>query len=167
MVRRCEIRWPLSTRNDPAAAREMRHHDAGLYSDETSLMLHYARFAEAALRNGTTLIAGAPYRHAARPAPETAGAWHRYQRCDASGTYLALEVPATLSRFIVDGRLDEARFWNAASGLAVAGARATAGRRPRVALCGDGAATLLREGLVDAATSLEPRRDQMARTFDL
>jgi DNA-binding NarL/FixJ family response regulator len=153
--------------NDPAAARELRRHEAGLYSDEASLIDEYARFAEAALRNGTTLIAVLP-----DPRREVL-----HQRLQArgidvnsatrAGTYLALEVPATLSRFIVDGRLDEARFWNAASGLVVAGARATDGKRPRVALCGDGAATLLREGLVDAATSLERLWDQMARTFDL
>ena len=153
--------------DDTAAARETRRHEAALYSDECSLTEAYTRFAEAALRSGTTLIAvlSHPRREVLHQRLQARGI--DVDSARRAGTYLALEVPATLSRFMVDGRLDEARFWNAASGLIVGGARATAGKRPRAALCGDGAATLLREGLVDAATSLERLCDRMARTFDL
>jgi len=152
---------------DTAAASETRRHEVGLYSDEASLMEDYARFAHSAMRTGTTLIAVLP-----RPRREVLHQKLRSRGIDVdhatrAGTYLALEVPATLSRFIVDARLDVARFWNAASGLIIEGARATAGKRPRAAVCGDGAATLLREGLLDAATSLERLWDDMARAFEL
>jgi DNA-binding NarL/FixJ family response regulator len=153
--------------SDTAGARETRRHEAGLYSNEPSLMDDYARFAEAALSNGTTLIAVLPHPRREVLHQKLRARGIDVDRANRAGTYLALEVPATLSRFIVDGRLDEARFWNAASRLVIGAARATAGKRPRAAVCGDGAATLLREGLVDAATSLERLWDHMARTFDL
>ena len=153
--------------NDVASTGETRCHEVGLYSDEPSLMEGYARFSEAALRRGTTVIAVLPDRRREMLHQNLRTRGIDVDRAIRERTYITLEVPATLSRFIVDGRLDEARVWNVASGLIIEGASATAGKRPRAAVCGDGAATLLREGLVEAATSLERVWDQVARTFDV
>ena len=153
--------------NDIAGTREMRRHEVGLYADEPSLLDEYARFSEAALRTGTSLIT-------VLPDSRREALHQRLRACGIdvdlaarAGTYRALEVPATLSRFIVAGQLEEARFWNAASTLIIEAARVTGGTRPRAALCGDGAATLLREGLAEAAIAVEQLWDQVARTFDI
>ena len=157
----------FDTATDIDAARELRRHEAGIYSDEASLLDDYARFSEAALRAGITLIAILP--------ESRRNALHQRLRARGvdvdgalrDGTHLVLEVPAIASRFIVDGRLDEARCWHAASTLVLQAASATGGKRPCAAVCGDGAATFLREGKVEAAMALERLWDDVARTFDV
>ena len=153
--------------NDVSVTREMRRHGAGFYSDESSLLNDCARFAEAALNAGTSLIA--VLTDSRRDA--------LHQRLRARGIdvdrairerrYVPLDVPTLLSRFIVDGRLDEARFWDAASALIMEAARAATRSDPSVAVCGEGAPTLWREGMVDTAIALERLWDDVARTFDV
>jgi CheY-like chemotaxis protein len=157
----------FDTATDVDAARELRRHEAGIYSDEALLLDDYARFSEAALRTGITLIAILP--------ESRRNSLHQRLRARAvdvdgalrNGTHFVLEVPAVASRFIVDGRLDEARFWQATSTLVLQAAGTTAEKRPCAAVCGDGAATLLREGKVEAAMALERLWDDVARTFDV
>jgi DNA-binding NarL/FixJ family response regulator len=152
---------------DTAAARELRRHEAGLYPDEASLLDDCARFAQSALRSGTSLIAVSPEsrREPVERRLRTRGI--DVGRALRAGKYRVLEVPATLSTFVVDGRLDEARFWKMASAVVVEAAQATGGHRGRVALYSDCAATLLRNGMVEVAISLEQVADELARTFDL
>jgi two-component system nitrate/nitrite response regulator NarL len=141
----------FDTATDMAGAQASRRHEAGLYLDEASLLDDYARFSEAALRAGITLIAVLPESRRDRLHLKLRARGIDVDRAVREGTCLALEVPATLSRFVVDGRLDEAGFWNAASSLIIEAARKAGEKRPCAAVCGDGAATLLREGLGDAA----------------
>jgi DNA-binding NarL/FixJ family response regulator len=152
---------------DMEAARELRHHEVGLHSDEASLLDDYARFSEAAVRAGTSLIVVL-----SQPRADLLHHKLRARGIDVDGalrhrTYLVLEVLDTLARFVVDGRLDEVRFWNAASTLIIQAARAPGGNRRRVAACGECAPTLMREGMVQAAMSLERLWDDVARTFDV
>ena len=153
--------------NDAPVMPEMRRHEAAFYSDESSLLDDYVRFAETALNSGISLVAVLP--------GSRRDALH--QRLRARGIdvdsairekrYIPLDVTAVLPRFIVDGRLDEQRFWNAAIDIIMDAASTTTGSRPSVALCGDGAATLCRQGMVDAAISIERLWDDVARTFDV
>jgi DNA-binding NarL/FixJ family response regulator len=152
---------------DMEAARELRHHEVGLHSDEASLLDDYARFSEAAVRAGTTLIVVLSKPRADLLDESLRARGIDVDRAFRHGTYLPLDVLDTLSGFVVDGRLDEARFWNAASTLIIEAARAPGGNRRRVAACGECAPTLMREGMVQAAMSLERLWDDVARTFDV
>ena len=158
-------RFDLAT--DIAAVRELRRHETGLYSDEASLLDDYARFSGTALSAGITVIAVLPESRRDLLHLKLRDHGIDLDRALREGRYVTLEVPATLSRFFVDGRLDEARFWNAASALIIDAARKTGDTRPCAAVCGDGAATLLREGMAEAAVTLERLWDDVARTFDV
>jgi DNA-binding NarL/FixJ family response regulator len=157
----------FETTNDGRVAREIRCHEAGFYSDESSLLDDYVRFAEVALvaGNGLIMVVSSLRRD-----------W-LYQRLQARGIdidrtikerrCLWVDVPAALSSFMVDGRIDKARFWNAASALIMEGARGSKRERPRVSVCGDGAATLLQGGLVEVAIRFEQLWDEVARTYNV
>jgi DNA-binding NarL/FixJ family response regulator len=157
----------LETTNDGLVARKIQCHEAGFYWDESSLLDAHARFAEAALDagNGFVMVVTSSRRD-----------W-LYQRLQERGIdidriikerrCLWRDVPAALSSFIIDGRVDEARFWNAASALIMEAARASKRDPPRVSLCGDAAATLLQDGLTDSAIRLEQLWDDVARTYNV
>jgi DNA-binding NarL/FixJ family response regulator len=157
----------FETTNDGRVVREIRSHEAGFYSDESSLLDDYAGFAEAALDAGNGLVMVITSSRRDR----------LYQRLQASGIDLDRaikemrclwrDVAAALSSFMVDGRVDEARFWNAASALILETARGSMRDPPRVSACGDCAATLLQDGLADAAIRLEQLWDDVARTYNV
>jgi hypothetical protein len=153
--------------NDGRAARKTRCHEAGFYANESSLLDGYAGFVEAALNAGNSLIIVVT-------GSRRDGLHHRLQergidigRTIAERTCLWVDVPAALSRFVVDGRVDEARFWNATSGLIMEAARASKRDLPRVSACGECAPTLLQEGLADAAIRVEQLWDDVARTYNV
>jgi DNA-binding NarL/FixJ family response regulator len=157
----------FETTKDRRVARELRCHEAGFYADESSLLNDYTGFAEAALDagNGLVMVVTSSRRDAL------------YQRLQARGIdidraikerrCLWRDVPAALSSFTIGGRVDEARFWNAASALIMEAARGSRRDPPGVSACGDGAATLLQAGLVDAAIRLEQLWDEVARTYNV
>jgi DNA-binding NarL/FixJ family response regulator len=157
----------LDTTNDGRLARETRRHEVGFYANESSLLDDYATFAEAALNAGNSLIILVT-------GSRRDGLHQRLQergididRTIAERTCLWVDVPAALSSFVVDRRVDEARFWNVTSGLIMEAARASKRDLPRVSACGECAPTLLQEGLADAAIRLEQLWDDVARTYNV
>lgn len=157
----------FETTHDARAAREIRCHEVAFHADESSLVDEYARFATAALdaRNGLMMLVNSARRDAI------------YQRLQARGIDIErivktkgcmwVDVPAALSRFMVDGRIDEVRFWNAASALVLEAAKASKGHPLRVAACGECAPSLLHEGMANAAIRLEQLWDEVARTYSI
>jgi DNA-binding NarL/FixJ family response regulator len=140
-----------------------RCHEVQFCSDEASLLDGFARFAEDALKSGCAaiVVAGSSLRNTLH---------HRLQSCgldiDAAlgeGRYVSLDVADTLSTFMVNGRLDEARFWKAATDLVLEASRASNGAHRRVAACGECAPTLWREGHAAAAVRLEQLWDELSR----
>jgi len=158
---------PFETTNDGRVARENRFHEAGFYADESMLLDDYVTFAESALNagNGFVMVVTSSRRDAI------------YQRLQARGIdierlikerrCLWRDVPAALSSLLVDGRIDEARFWKAASALIMEAARGSKRVSARVSICGDGAATLLQEGPADVAIRFEQLWDDVARTYNV
>jgi DNA-binding NarL/FixJ family response regulator len=157
----------VTTTNDGRFAREIRRHEAGFYADEAALLDDYETFAAAALSAGNTLVivVTTSRRDALYERLQVRGIdVHRIvkeRRC------LWSDVPAAMSTFMVDGRVDETRFWNAASALIMEAARSSKQDPPRVSACGDGAATLLQEGLAEEAIRLEQLWDDVARTYNV
>ena len=78
-----------------------------------------------------------------------------------------MDVPVVLSSFMTDDRVDERRFWNAASAVVMEAAISSRQSAPRVSACGECAPTLLQDGLTDAAIQLEQLWDELAGTFNV
>ena len=152
--------------------RDGRHpppprHDVGFYADESVLVAAYTQFAKAALDAGKTLIlvAAESRRDEVHRALRALGVdvdfAHQQRR------FLPLDIGDALSTFMVNGWPDEERFWQAGTSL-VARAAGTARCSPAgVAVCGEGTATLFREGRVDAAVRLEHLWNELAMTFNV
>ena len=148
-------------------ARRLRRHEAGFYADESSLMDDYARFVESALDSGSGLVMVFTRSRRDRLHQRLHSSGIDLDRTIAEGRSLWTDVPAALSSFMVDGRIDEARFWKAASSLIMQAASGSTLHQPRVSACGECAHTLLQDGLADAAIQLEQLWDQVARTFNV
>jgi DNA-binding response OmpR family regulator len=146
---------------------DTRCHEAAFYSDTTFLLDEFARFVEAALHAANAvivLLTGSRRREL-------------HQRLDArglnidlaikEGRYLSLDVADVLGSIMVDGWPDEERFWKSGISLMMRAARASSGDAPRLAACGECAASLAQAGGVDAAIRLEHLWDELARTFNV
>jgi DNA-binding NarL/FixJ family response regulator len=152
---------PASPEPKQEPAIRTRFHEAAFYADERSLLRGYAGFAERALQAEHSLIVvtGAPRREKLREELQARGI--DVGRAIQDGRYHSLDVADVLSQFMVDGRVDDVRFWEAARAL-VADARGTAAESP-VAACGDAAPTLWRAGNADAAIRLERLWDDLVK----
>lgn len=143
-----------------------RHrHEVAFYTDEVRLLDDWAQRAEAAFHAGDAFIvlASDSCREKLRDILRARGM--DVDRAAGNGSYVALDVSESLSRVMVDGWPDEARFWEATFPLLLATANATT--RRRMIACGECAPTLCALGKPDAAIRLEQLWDDAARTFDL
>ncbi|MGB8770572.1 MAG: MEDS domain-containing protein [Candidatus Korobacteraceae bacterium] len=144
-----------------------RSHKLQFYSDDEAFLDTFTRFISAALKAGNAVIVAATESHRNC----------LFQRLQAhgldiaatveEGRYVPLDVGGTLSTFIVDDCLDPVRFWEAASALVAAAAKAARGERPRVSACGECAPLLWAKGRRDAAIRLEQLWDEIAKTYDV
>jgi hypothetical protein len=144
-----------------------RHHEAGFYADETSLLDAYVRVAEAALGAGNALIVLSEERRRHELRERLLARGIALDGAVREGRYLAFDPGAVLSEVMVDGSPDEARFRTATAALVAAGARASTGKDRRVVACGECALTLWREGNAEAAVRLEQLWDELAGTGDV
>jgi DNA-binding NarL/FixJ family response regulator len=144
-----------------------RSHAVEFYSDETSFLVGFARFIEAALNAGNAVIVVVTKPHLN----------NLFQRLQAQGlnigdaiergSYIPLDVADTLPTFMVNDLPDPVRFLKVAGDLVAAAAKAAKGEHPRVAACGECAPTLWAQGKADAAVQLEHLWDDMARTSNM
>ena len=144
-----------------------RRHEAAFHSDETSLLDAYSRFIGSALEAGHAAIFIASRSRQAQLERRLQTGGVDSDRAGTEGRYLPLDLEEVLATFMLDGRIDDARLLSAATSLLMRAASAAAGERLRVAVCGDGAGTLWREGRVDEAIRLEQLWDQLARTYNI
>lgn len=144
-----------------------RFHEAGFYTEDTFLLDEYARFAGGALVAGSAvlLVAIESRRQAVYQRLETRGV--DVELAISQKRLLPMDVAETLATFMVDGWPDEARFWEGGHSLITDAWRASAGQHPRVAACGECAASLVRDGRADAAVRLEQLWDDFARTYNV
>jgi CheY-like chemotaxis protein len=154
--------------DDGGAVDETRRHEVGFYEDDAARLDEYAVFAEAALLGGSSLI------FVMSPGPRRdefhQRLWARgidVDRAINDRRYRPFDVPAILSRFMVDGMPDEAEFWRSSTSLILEVASLSTGDRPRIAACGECAAGLLDDGKVEAAIRLEELWDEVTRTYNV
>jgi DNA-binding NarL/FixJ family response regulator len=157
----------LAGRIVDASSHGLRSHEAGFYPDESSLLKDYVRFAEGALDAGNGLIMVVTTARRDRIYQELQARGIDIDRAVRARRCLWRDVPAVLSGLIVDGRVDEARFWTGANAIMMEAARGSRRDPPRVSACGDCAATLLQDGLADTAIRLEQLWDDVARTYNV
>ena len=126
--------------------RAARCHEVEFRSNATSLWDSLAGSLERALRADCTviLVAEAPNRDAVHRTLQSRGV--DMTRAAAEGRYVSLDVAETLAAFMVNGRLDEARFWESVTDLVATALKASTRNDPRVVACGECAPVLWRNG---------------------
>ncbi|MGE5815365.1 MAG: MEDS domain-containing protein, partial [Acidobacteriota bacterium] len=142
-------------------------HEAGFSVDETSLLDDYARVAETALGAGNAFVfvAGAGRREKLQQRLRARGI--ELDRAIAEGRYRPLDLEPELSKMLVDGSPDVGKFQETADNLVNAAMKTSRSDTPRVALCGECAPTLWRDGRAEAAIRLEHLWDELAKTSDV
>ena len=142
-------------------------HEMGVYSEDSVVSLDFVRFAKAALDGGKTfiLVGFEPRRNEVRRDLEQLGV--DVERAIAERRYLSFDVADALSPFMVDGWPDEERFWKTSISLVARAAGAARCDPPGVAVCGEGCASLWKNGNVEAAIRIEHLWDELARTFNV
>ena len=146
--------------------QKSRWHVAGFYPDGV-LLDEYARFIDEALGAGGAVV------YVAIPSRRD----RVYRRLEAHGLdvdmaikkerLLPLDVDEMLAAVMADGWPDEARFWRSGHLLFSRARRASAGQHSRVAACGDGAASLVQDGRLEAAIRLEQLWDDFATVYNV
>jgi DNA-binding NarL/FixJ family response regulator len=157
----------MAGRGFESNGHENRCHEAGFYADESLLLDDYASFVEAALDagNGLVMVFTRARRDRLHQRLKTRNI--DLDRTITEGRGLWFDVRPALSGVMVDGRVDEARFWSATSALMIEAAKGSKLSLPRVSVCGDGAATLLQDGLIETAIRFELLWDDVARAFNV
>jgi DNA-binding NarL/FixJ family response regulator len=150
----------------PGRMEVARNHEAEFYSDDAAFVVGFTRFIEAALDAGNVVIAVVTESHRTSLLQKLHEHGVDIVAAVEQGRYVSLDVADALSTFMVNDLLDPARFLKVAGDLMAAALKASKGDRPRVALCGECAPVLWRQGKTDAAMELEDLCDEIARTCD-
>jgi len=140
-------------------------HAAKFYSDDSSFVLGFAHFVEAALNAGNTVIAVVTESHLAS----------LFQTLGARGLdlsvlieqrrFIGLDVADTLATFMINDLPDPARFFRVVDELIAS--RAAPWEHSRVAICGECSSTLWNRGNADAAILVEKLCNQVSRRYGM
>jgi len=151
----------------PFRAQKAIHHEAEFYADDAGFVNGFARFIEAALKEGNAVVVVATESHHVS----------LRQRLDADGlnlaaeikqgSYIPLNVTETLANFMVNDSPDPVLFRKLTGHLIAEAAKNAKGEHPRVAVCGEGVHTLLAAGNLEATIMLECMCDEMARRYQV
>jgi DNA-binding NarL/FixJ family response regulator len=150
---------------DTSGEKALHHHEVQFYSDDAVFLDTFARFIAAALKAGDAAIVVATESHREALALRLKTQGLDFDVAIQQGTYIQLDVAKTLSTFMVNDMPDSARFFEVASGLIEAAAKATKREHPRVVACGECSPLLWAEGKPDAAIRLERLWDQIGTNF--
>jgi DNA-binding NarL/FixJ family response regulator len=144
-----------------------RRHEGAFYSSEELLLGEWTAIAETALNTGATFIVVArdSILYGLQDGLQTRGV--NLVRAVGEGRYISLDVAELLPQFMIDGCPDETRFWEDATSLMLAAAKASTAAQPCVVACGEIAPTLCRQGNTEAAIRVEQLWDELARTYHL
>jgi DNA-binding NarL/FixJ family response regulator len=164
-------RDPLGSLEPPSLlaqkAKSGRTHEVVYFRDDASLVAHFSRFAESALKLGNPIIVVATASHRSRIQDRLEELGWKISTAIKEGSYIPLDNRDALSQFMVDEWPDTARFLNVTTALITEAAKAAKGKHARVAACGECAPVLIAQGQVEAAIQLERLWDQIARKYDI
>ena len=136
------------------------HHPVLFSSDDVVFVRAFSRFIASALHNGSAVIVLVTESHddSIRRSLATD------VNLDAAirqGRYISLNISALLSRVVINGWPDPARFLNAAEDAIGEAARRATRQHPSVSACGECAPTLWAQGHIEAAIQLEHLWDEV------
>ena len=151
----------------PFRAKKTIRHEVEFYADDAGFVNGFARFIEAALKQGNAVVVVASESHQVS----------LRQRLDAGGLnlaaeikqgrYIPLNVTETLANFMVNDSPDPVLFRELTGHLIAEAAKSAKGEHPRVAVCGEGVHTLLAAGNLEATITLERLCDEIARRYQV
>jgi CheY-like chemotaxis protein len=148
-------------------AEMARTHVVQFYSDDDAFLAGFSRFIETALLAGRAVIVVATETHQSRLLSKLHEGGVNLSAAIDQGRYLTLDVAETLATFMVDDLPDPVRFNKVTDEVLSLAARASKGKAPKVAVCGECAPTLWAQAKVHAAIQLELLWDEITRTHDL
>jgi len=140
-------------------------HAAGFYVDEALMLDDFATFAEAELKDGSTLLVLglASRRHKLEEVLRQRGV--DVDRLTAEGRHRWYDVADALSTFMVDDWPDEARFSKLVCEVFADAAASSMSLDRRVVAWGECAPTLLRQGKKEAAVRVEELWDRWSARY--
>jgi DNA-binding NarL/FixJ family response regulator len=144
-----------------------RRHEAGFYSDDLCFLDGFTQFIGSALKAGNAVIVVATESHRDSLLPRLQAHGLDVGAAIEQGRYISLDAADTLSRFMVNGLPDRARFLKVAGDLIVEAAKTVKGERARVAACGECAPLLWARGNAEASVRLEHLWDEIAKSCDV
>jgi DNA-binding NarL/FixJ family response regulator len=144
-----------------------RHHEAGFYSDDRSLLDGLTQFIGAALRIGNSAIVVATESHREGLLPRLHAYGLDVGAAIEQGRYIALDAADTVSAFMVNDCPDPARFLDTADNLIKVAGDAAKGEHPRVAICGECEPPLWIIGNGEAAILLEQLWNKITNTYNV
>jgi DNA-binding NarL/FixJ family response regulator len=143
------------------------HHEVVFYSDDRQLLDAVSQFIGAALSAGHSAIS-------VMTDPHRQSLFRKLQACGVDvaesieqGRYMALDLADVLSTYMVNGMLESARLLEDFSTLILKAANAAKSEKPRVALFGEGADFLWKQGNAEAAIQDEKLCNQLTSSYDL
>jgi DNA-binding NarL/FixJ family response regulator len=144
-----------------------RRHEAAFYDSEKQLLDEWTIIAEVALNSGATFIvvAGDSILYGLQESLRARGV--NLARAVGEGRYVSFTVAEIRPKFMVDDWPDETRFWEDATSMMMAAAKASKSAQPSIVACGEIAPTLCRQGNTEAAIRVEQLWDELARMYQL
>lgn len=140
------------------------NHSVQFYEDDAFLLDELSRFIGSALGAGDAAVVIATRAHREKLARGLKALGLDIALATRQGRYVSLDAAQTLSKFMLDGRPDAARFTELVGGVVQHAAVAAKGERPRVAAFGEMVALLWEEGKLEAAIKLEQLWNDLAQT---
>ena len=150
---------------DTSAEKAPHRHEVQFYSDDALLLDTFAHFIAVALKSGRAAIVAVTESHRDGLVSRLKEHGLDVDAATQQGTYIQLDVDKTFDTFMVDNMPDAARFFQIASGLIEAAAKAAKQQHHGVVLCGEGTSVLWVEGKPDAAIRLEQLWDSVGAAF--
>jgi DNA-binding NarL/FixJ family response regulator len=142
-------------------------HDVVFYSDDLQLLERASQFLEISLQAENAAIVIATDSHLDDLARRLRASGLDLDAAIAHGRYTTLNVADALSMFMVEGKLDSSRFLKNIGDLILNAASSARGRHPRVALFGEGADFLWKQGNPEAAFQDEELCNQLTKEYDV
>jgi DNA-binding NarL/FixJ family response regulator len=143
---------------------EVNHcHEVQFYSNDALLLARVTYFVGAALMVGNTAIVFATKRHRDDLFRELKVQGVDVDAVIQGGAFVSLDAAEVLSTFMVNGRPDPIRFFEAFDKLIASVSRAAKTEHPRVAVFGE-AVVLWAEGNAEGAIQLERLGNDLAKT---
>jgi hypothetical protein len=151
----------------PFRAQKKIRHEVEFYADDIGFVDGFARFIEAALKEGKAVILVATGSHQANLLQRLTADGLNMAAEIEQGNYIPLEVTKALSSFMVNNSPDPVMFRKVAGNLITKAASGVRGEHRRVAFCGEGVHILLAACNLEATITLERMWNEIGTHYEL